>query len=122
MKHKCINCGMEATEQHHVVPKSVGGNDIESNKVWVCSNCHCLIHGFNLTKRGERWKELQRAGIEKAKKEGKYKGRKPIEIDKTLFTEACVQWRNEERTAKSIYEEFNISSQTFYRRIHEWNL
>ena len=122
MKYKCINCGAEATEQHHIVPKSVGGNDIESNKVWVCSKCHCLIHGFNQIKRGEHWKELQRAGIEKAKKEGKYKGRKPIEIDKSLFTEACIQWRDGKRTAKSIYKEFNISSQTFYRRIHEWNL
>lgn len=122
MEEKCINCGRPAAELHHVVPLALGGNDIESNRVWLCSECHTLVHGTNKDRRGTHWKELQRAGIERAKKEGKYKGKKRIEINKTLFIEACIQWRNGERTAKSVYEEFNISSQTFYRRIHEWNL
>lgn len=75
-KHYCINCGKEATELHHVVPLAIGGNDVESNKVWLCSKCHTLIHGMNEERRGTHWRELQRAGIEKAKLEGKYKGRK----------------------------------------------
>lgn len=122
MKHICVNCGKEAFEQHHIVPLSLGGNDIDSNKVWLCSECHAKIHGFNIANRGIHWRELQRAGIERAKKEGKYKGRKRIELDEQLFTEACIQWRLGHRTAKSIYDEFNISSQTFYRRIHEMEL
>lgn len=119
---KCVNCGAPAYELHHIVPLALGGKDIDSNKVWLCSECHAKIHGMNLQKRGTHWKELQRTGIEKAKKEGKYKGRKRIELDEELFTKACIQWRLGHRTAKSVYEEFNISSQTFYRRIHEMEL
>ena len=100
MTHKCINCSKEATEQHHVIPLSLGGNDIESNKVWLCSECHALIHNLNKEHRGTHWRELQRAGIERAKKEGKYKGRKRIDIDEKNFIKACAQWRNKERTAK----------------------
>lgn len=70
----------------------------------------------------EERKEHQRIGIERAKAQGKYKGRKRIDIDKKSFIEACTRWRDGKCTAKSIYEEFNISSQTFYRRVHEWNL
>ena len=122
MEHVCINCGKSAVELHHIVPLALGGKDIESNKVWLCSECHTLIHGTNKERRGTHWRELQRAGIERAKAEGKYTGRKRIEIDKIKFTAACLQWRNNQRTAKSIYDEFSISSQTFYRRVHEWNL
>ena len=70
----------------------------------------------------EEIKERQRIGIERAKAEGKYKGRKRKEIDKEAFEKDCIKWRAKECTAVSIYTKYNISSQTFYRRVHEWNL
>ena len=42
--NRCINCGKEASELHHVVPLALGGNDIDSNKVWLCIDCHNKIH------------------------------------------------------------------------------
>jgi hypothetical protein len=112
---KCINCGKEASELHHVVPLSLGGNDIDSNKVPLCSLCHTIIHGTNPSKRGTHWKELQKAGIEKAKAEGKYKGRKPREYDKALFARMCQERHAGKRTAASIQRHFGITAQTFYR-------
>lgn len=116
---KCINCGAQASEEHHVIPLALGGNDIDSNKVWLCSSCHALLHNMNLKKRGEDWKNLQKIGIEKAKKEGKYKGRKKIVYNNEEFLNMVEEWKQNKRTAKSIYEYFGFSSQTFYRRIHE---
>jgi len=55
----------------------VGGIDHERNLAPVCADCHALIHQSNFVKL----KSLQRLGIEKAKKLGKYKGRK-AEIDR----------------------------------------
>jgi DNA invertase Pin-like site-specific DNA recombinase len=65
----------------------------------------------------ERESILQRKseGIAIAKANGIYKGRKPMEIDKTKFTRMCKEWRNNERTATSIQKAFNITSTTFYR-------
>lgn len=63
----------------------------------------------------------QREGIEIAKKEGKYKGRKRIDINEDEFKQMVDEWNNGKRTAASIYKHFNISSQTFYRRVNELN-
>lgn len=61
----------------------------------------------------------QKEGIEIAKREGKYKGRKRIEIDEEAFSKMVHEWKEGKRTASSIYKHFNISSQTFYRRVNE---
>ena len=61
----------------------------------------------------------QREGIAVAKKEGKYKGRKRIDIDEKEFDEMVSRWKKGEITASSIYKHFGISSQTFYRRVNE---
>ena len=61
----------------------------------------------------------QREGIEIAKREGKYKGRKRIEMNQDEFKEMVNEWKEGKRTASSIYKHFGISSQTFYRRINE---
>lgn len=61
----------------------------------------------------------QREGIEIARKAGKYKGRKRIDIDEDEFNQMVKEWNEGKRTASSIYKHFNISSQTFYRRVNE---
>lgn len=61
----------------------------------------------------------QREGIEIARKAGKYKGRKRIDIDENEFRQMINEWKDGKRTASSIYKHFNISSQTFYRRANE---
>src|SRR5574344_1372320 len=42
----CINCGnADDLTYHHVIPLSIGGNDVNSNIVCLCDKCHTLLHG-----------------------------------------------------------------------------
>lgn len=67
--------------------------------------------------------ERQKEGIAEAKKvPGKYKGRKPMEIDRKRFDNMCQRWRAGEITAVSIQKEFNMTGTTFYKKVKEWNL
>ena len=59
----------------------------------------------------------QREGIELAKKAGKYKGRKPIEIDEKLFEELYHQWKNGDTQPKYMIKKLGLSRNTFYRRV-----
>lgn len=63
--------------------------------------------------------ERQREGIEIAKAEGKYKGRKPVEIDEAKFRAACARWRAGEITATAAMREVGLKPNTFYRRVKE---
>ena len=113
--YKCINCGKSPCELHHVVPLSLGGNDIDTNKVPLCSKCHTIIHGTNPIRRGTHWRELQKAGIERARSEGKYVGRKPQMETRYKFVELLPYNLSGERSALSICKELGISPNTFYR-------
>lgn len=66
--------------------------------------------------------ERQREGIEIAKSEGKYKGRKPLEVDEAQFKDACRRWRAGEITATAAMQEVGLKPNTFYRRVKEMGL
>ncbi len=63
--------------------------------------------------------ERQREGIEIAKSEGKYKGRKPVEVDEDKFKALCKKWRAGEITATAAMKELGLKPNTFYRRVKE---
>ena len=64
----CFECNKPASEKHHVIPKVLGG----TKTISLCTSCHGKVHGTDRI----RHRELQKIGIEKAKKNGVYKGRK----------------------------------------------
>lgn len=66
--------------------------------------------------------ERQREGIEIAKSEGKYKGRKPVEFDETKFKALCASWREGKITATAAMKELGLKPNTFYRRVKEMGL
>ena len=66
--------------------------------------------------------ERQREGIEIAKSEGKYKGRKPVDIDEEKFVAVCKKWRDGKMTATAAINELGLKPNTFYRRVKEMNL
>ena len=66
--------------------------------------------------------ERQREGIEIAKSEGKYKGRKPVEVNETRFKTVCAKWRAGEMTATAAMREVGLKPNTFYRRVKELGL
>ena len=61
--------------------------------------------------------ERQREGIEIAKAEGKYKGRKPVTINEGKFRAVCARWRAGEITATAAMQEVGLKPNTFYRRV-----
>lgn len=63
--------------------------------------------------------ERQREGIEIAKAAGKYKGRKPINIDTDNFKAVCARWRAGEITATAAMKELGLTASTFYRRVKD---
>ena len=69
----------------------------------------------------ERAQLLQRQaeGIAIAKADGKYKGRKPIEIDNDKFSAVVERWKKGEITARYAMQELNLKPNTFYRRVKE---
>ena len=66
--------------------------------------------------------ERQREGIEIAKAEGKYKGRKPVAVNEAKFRAVCARWRAGEITATTAMQEVGLKPNTFYRRVKELNL
>lgn len=68
---------------------------------------------------GEYRREKQREGINNAKEEGKYKGRKPIEVDEESFDSILERWKNGEITARQAMNALGLKPNTFYRRVKE---
>ena len=66
--------------------------------------------------------QRQREGIEIAKAEGKYKGRKPVAINETKFRAVCARWRAGEISATTAMNEVGLKPNTFYRRVKELKL
>lgn len=61
----------------------------------------------------------RREGIERARAEGRYKGRKPITVDENLFDSVVALWQSGQITAREAMTRVNLKPNTFYRRIKE---
>ncbi|MGB4497084.1 MAG: HNH endonuclease [Methylococcaceae bacterium] len=68
MKHDyCVACGIrEKLHQHHLVPKSRGGSNDQTNLITLCVDCHEKIHRVN-----NSLIKLSAIAREKKKREGK---------------------------------------------------
>ncbi|WP_133964627.1 recombinase family protein [Eubacterium limosum] len=61
--------------------------------------------------------ERQREGIAIAKAEGKYRGRKPIQVDEEKFKEVYDRWKVGKIKAVDAMAELELSKPTFYRKV-----
>ena len=64
--------------------------------------------------------QRQKEGVAAAKAAGKYKGRKPIEIDKDFLKTVHTQWYKNEITTAHAVKLLGLSRNTFYRRMWEY--
>ena len=64
--------------------------------------------------------QRQREGIEIAKQQGRYKGRKPIEP--ANFDAVITRWKNGEISATEAMRALKLSKSTFYRKVQEKSL
>ena len=106
----CVICNTtENIEHHHITPVCKGGDDHPHNFLSLCVEHHAVIHSVRPGSWAHR-KKLQRIGIDKAKKAGKYKGRKPS-IDRK---ELKRLW-DSGLSAIEIAKQMNINRTTVYR-------
>ena len=70
----------------------------------------------------EQLKQRQREGIEIAKAQGKYTGRKPIPTDWTRFGQLYWEWRARHITGRDFMRRMDMSANTFYRRVREYEI
>lgn len=66
--------------------------------------------------------ERQREGIAIAKENGVYTGGHKIPIDEKKFRAVCARWRSGEITAVEAQKELGLKANTFYRRVHDYNV
>ena len=64
--------------------------------------------------------ERQAEGIAEAKKAGKYKGRKPLEIDPDRFKKLYGKWKAGKITAVAMQRDLGLTASTFYRRVKKY--
>lgn len=78
------------------------------------------IFSWMAQKETEERKRRQRDGIEAAKREGKYTGRKPVEVDKYVFANLVGDVKAKKRTATSVMNELGLKRNTYYKLVDEF--
>jgi len=68
----------------------------------------------------EQLKQRQREGIEIAKAQGKYTGRKPIPTDWAKFEQLYGEWKTKQITGRDFMRKMGITANTFYRRVRQY--
>lgn len=68
----------------------------------------------------EQLKLRQREGIEIAKAQGKYTGRKPIPTDWVKFEQLYGEWKAKNITGRDFMRKMGITANTFYRRVRQY--
>ena len=68
----------------------------------------------------EQLKLRQREGIEIAKAQGKYTGRKPIPTDWAKFGQLYGEWKAKHITGRDFMRRMGITANTFYRRVRQY--
>lgn len=79
------------------------------------------ILSYVAQKERESIRVRQAQGIAIAKEQGKYKGRKPISVDKAAFEKAYGEVKRGERTNKWAMQKLGLKPNTYYRFVNELN-
>ena len=61
--------------------------------------------------------QRQREGIDIAKREGKYRGRKPISFNEDKFRSECQKWRAGEQSATDTMKKLEMTKTRFYKNV-----
>ncbi len=106
----CASCGASGdVHEHHIVPRVHGGADQPT--VYLCAPCHGRVHGRDFALD---YVALQRVGIERARAEGKFKGRAPTARRKAP---AVLQMKAQGLKPAEIIAKLGISSASYFRII-----
>ena len=86
----------------------------------MVSKIALTIFAWMAQRETEERKRRQRDGIEIAKREGKYKGRKPVEVDKYEFARLFTEVQSGERTNKYVMDKMGLKRNTYYKLVEEF--
>ena len=86
----------------------------------MVSKIALTIFAWMAQRETEERKRRQRDGIEIAKREGKYKGRKPVEVDKYEFAKLFAEVQSGERTNKYVMDKMGLKRNTYYKLVDEF--
>lgn len=78
------------------------------------------IFSWMAQRETEERKRRQMDGIAIAKREGKYKGRKPVEVDRFEFARLRDEVEKGERTNKYVMEKLGLTRTTYYKLVDEY--
>lgn len=95
---------------------SYGSTDIGERTSKLVSS----IFSWMLQHESNERRRRQREGIEIAKLEGKYKGRKPISVDKNMFSQLFAEVERGERTNKYVMDKLKLTRSTYYKLVDEY--
>lgn len=100
----------------------VTGVDIvdKSGEEIIESTARTAMIPIEILKRKMEKKEYQarrRDGIESAKRDGKYLGRKPVEVDENTLRQVKYELENDIITVEEAAKRVGVSKSTFYRRL-----
>ena len=129
----CANCGKDEKEQieyHHVIPIILGGQDVLTNIIPLCHNCHELIHhdknsNINTGYLVKIAQALKEANLTIAKKkEGRKIGRPTLTYNDLTdeIKQMIIKIQNKEIYKKDAAIKLNISRPTLDKYIKIFNV
>ena len=86
----------------------------------LISKIALAVFAWMAQRETEERKRRQRDGIEAAKREGKYKGRKPVEINPYEFAQLQEEVARKERTNKYVMDKLGLTRTTYYKLVGEY--
>ena len=107
-------------KKHNCITKIIVDNLTEENALAIEKNYKELykLNGSPIIDYEKtQITDLQRSGIERAKVDGKYKGRQPIKVDESKLKSVYTRWKAGEITARQAQRELDLKADTFYRRV-----
>ena len=109
----CCICGVTNNlHHHHIIPRSRGGTDDETNYLTLCGEHHGWIHSI----RPNSWNnhpQLIKEGVARAREQGVRLGR-PSNVTKNTPIEV-KKLREKGMSIKNIAKELSIGIQTVYK-------
>lgn len=97
--------------------------DIDAQNEWVLELINkILIEVYSSLAEQEMDKRVKRQseGIAEAKKQGVYKGRKPIQVNENQFIRVYKEWKGNKIKGKEAMQILGLKPNTFYRRVKEY--
>jgi hypothetical protein len=115
----CVVCGTaDNLNQHHLIPRSLGGSDEESNLLTLCGPCHAKVHQVSADWRHS---ELIRKAINAKRSRNEFTGTANFGYCIASDNKTLIEDANEQKIIAIIYKcrEGDMSLRAIVSRLNE---